>query len=65
MSTLVFFITFYLHCFNLNNPIRHRVCICYMLWQQYYIVYVLPSEKVFEVQNPPEDGVITHRNMWG
>jgi hypothetical protein len=31
-----------------------------MLWQQYYIDYVLPSEKVFEVQNPPEDGVITY-----
>jgi hypothetical protein len=27
------------------------------------MVYVLPSEKVFEVQNPPEDGVMTHRNM--
>jgi hypothetical protein len=36
-----------------------------MLWQQYYIVYVLPSEKVSEVQNPPEDGVMTHRNMSG
>jgi hypothetical protein len=40
------------------------VCIRYMLQQQYYIVYVLPSEKVFEVQNP-DDGVMTHLNTSG
>jgi hypothetical protein len=41
------------------------VYIRYMLWQQYYIVDLLPSEKVLEVQNPPEDGVMTQRSMSG